>query len=181
MTRNRRWDQRVDVLLSNEGRNIGLESTSAETKNDNTKDEGTNGLSAGQDGGDGRNNKQDMADDGEGNSNEDGIEATKVLIGNNGTCVKSDSCFSAGIRKQRLTENGGCVGPERVESIDTKRSTLAHSKRTWLTIRTRVLASGLRNAIDDRQVLLNVIRVCRALAFSKTTMNCRNIHNTWHP
>tara|TARA_R110002003_G_scaffold58_17_gene5223 strand:+ start:1685 stop:1852 length:168 start_codon:yes stop_codon:yes gene_type:complete len=51
-----------------------------------------------------------VTDDREGDGDKDGVEAAKVLIGDDGS-------------------NDGCgVGPERVESTDTEGSTLAHTE-----------------------------------------------------
>jgi hypothetical protein len=97
------------VLLSDQGRDISLESTSAETKCDNTKHERYNGLAAGQNDWNGRDDEQDVTDNRERDGDEDSVETTKIFIGDDGT------------------DNGRRVCPERVELADTKRSTLAHA------------------------------------------------------
>ena len=104
------------VLFSDQGRDIGLESSGTETEGDNTKDERTDGIAAGKDSGNGGDDEQDVTQDGEGDGDEDGVEATKVLVGDNGT------------------DDGCAVCPERVELTDTEGCTLSHAQRAWLTL-----------------------------------------------
>jgi len=82
-----------------------------------------------------------MADDGESNGDEDGVVASQVLVCNDST------------------NDWGGVAPERVESVDTERSTLTHSQSSRLTIGPRVLSSRLNNAVDLRKFPLNVVGV----------------------
>lgn len=90
------------VLLCNQGRNVGLESSSAKTKSNDTEDEWTDGISARQDGWNGRNDEQNVTHDCEGNGYKDGVKATEVFVRDNGT------------------DNGGREGPEGVELTDAK-------------------------------------------------------------
>lgn len=82
-----------------------------------------------------------MTDDGKGDSDEDGVKATEVLVRDDGT------------------DDGGRVGPERVEGTNTKRGTLSHAQTTGLALGTRVLSSALDYTINNGQVLLDEVGV----------------------
>jgi hypothetical protein len=94
------------VLLSDQGRDVGFERSCTETKSDDTEDERTNGIAAGEHSGNGGDDEQDMTQDREGDGDEDGVETAKVFVGNDGT------------------DDGCAVRPERVELSDTERGTL---------------------------------------------------------
>lgn len=130
------------VLLGNQRRDVGLESAGSKPKNDDTQDERSDSISASEHVGDSRDNKQNVTDDGEGDGDEDGVKATEVLIGDNGT------------------DDGSGVGPERVEGTNTERGTLSHTETSRLPLRTGVFASGLNYTVDNRQFLLNKVGVC---------------------
>jgi hypothetical protein len=138
---------RLAVLLSDQRRDISLESTGSETQGNDTEDERRDSVAAREDCRNGRDNEQDMAKDAEGNGDEDGVEAAEILI-------SDDS-----------TNDGSCIGPEGVELADTERSSLTHAQGTWLTFisRTGGSASGLQNTIDDREVLLDEVCVYQTL------------------
>lgn len=112
------------VLLSDQGRDVRLESASAETKSDDTQDEGGNSLASVEHDWQSGDDKQDVADDGEANGEENGVEASEVLIGNDGT------------------HDGSGVGPESIEGADTSGSLLAHTQSTGLTLGARVGTSA---------------------------------------
>ena len=86
-----------------------------------------------------------MTDDGESDGDEDSVEATEVLVGDNST------------------DDGCCVGPERVEGTNTERGTLAHTEGAGLTLRARVFTSSLDYAVNDGQLLLDEVGVCSQL------------------
>jgi hypothetical protein len=62
------------VLLSDQGRDVGFERSGAETESDDTEDERTNGIAAGEHSGNGGDDEQDMTQDREGDGDEDGVE-----------------------------------------------------------------------------------------------------------
>ena len=100
-------DERVDV---------GFETTSTETNNDDSNDHGTESTVALDNTGNGRDNKNDMTDDVDNQSVADGPVTTPVLIGDVGS------------------EQGHQVLPELVECGDTGRGSLTHSEGTRLLI-----------------------------------------------
>jgi hypothetical protein len=72
-------------LLCDEGGDVGLEATGAETHDDDGDDktaEGTVGMV--DDSGNGGNNEEDMADEGYGGRDTDGLEATPSCVGHVG-------------------------------------------------------------------------------------------------
>lgn len=87
-----------------------------------------------------------MTQDREGDGDEDGVETSEVFVGDNGT------------------DDGCAVCPERVELTDTEGCTLPHAQRAWLTLWPRILASGLWNTVNHRQVLLNEVGVFKAIS-----------------
>lgn len=80
------------VLFGNQRRDVRLESTSSETENNDTKNEWSNGLSAIKNRWEGRNDQQNVTDNGECNGNKDGVETSEIFIGNNGTNDGSSVC-----------------------------------------------------------------------------------------
>ena len=73
-----------------------------------------------------------MAENREGDGDENGVETTKVLISNDGTDDRR------GIR------------PEGIELADTERGPLSHAKCTGLTIGPWITTGRLHDTVDDR-------------------------------
>lgn len=103
-------------LFDDERIDVGLETTSTETNNDDSNNHGTQGTVACDDTGDSRNDEDDMADDVDSQSVADGLVTTPVLI------------------SKVSSKKGHQVLPELVESGDTGRGSLAHSEGTRLLV-----------------------------------------------
>lgn len=82
-----------------------------------------------------------MTDKRKGNGEEDSVESSEVLVGNDGA------------------DDGCGVGPEGVELGDTEGGALSHAESTRLTVRSRVATGALHDAIDYRKLLLDKVRV----------------------
>lgn len=83
-----------------------------------------------------------MPKDGECNGDENGVEATKVFVGDDGT------------------DDGSSVGPEGVELADAEGSALTHAQGAGLAVRAGITTGGLLDAVDDGEVLLDEVGVC---------------------
>lgn len=104
-----------------------------------------------------------MAENRKGNGDEDGVETTQVLIGDDGT------------------ENGRGVTPEGVEGRDTEGSTLTHTQSSGLTLEAGVPTSGLTWG----EWALDVVGVCRWTVSDRVPHDPvhvgRNVHRTEQP
>lgn len=100
-------------LLNNEWRNVWLETTGSETHDNDAEDENTHGgIWLGDDWWDGRDNQNNVTDNGDGDRDTDGLVATPVLI--------SHVCG----------EEWNGVNPERVEGVDGGSDSWSLSKST---------------------------------------------------
>lgn len=104
-------------LLDNEWRNVWLETTGSETHNDDTEDEGTHGsIWLGDNWWDGRDDQDDVTNNGDADRDTNGLVTTPVLISHIG----------------REEWNG--VNPERVEGVDGGSDSWSLSKSTGDTL-----------------------------------------------
>jgi hypothetical protein len=105
-------------LLSNQGRDVGLEHARSQTHDDDAEDEDAEGrVWLVEDGGGSRSSEDHMADFGDDDSDENGVEAAEIRVGNPGT------------------EEGRHVYPERVERGQREGDLLAHAQGAGLRVR----------------------------------------------
>lgn len=105
-------------LLGNEGSNVGLESSSSETHDDETENEDTeSSVGVLEDRGGGGSDKDNVTDFSNKDRVENSLETTKVGVGN------------------PCTEKGADVDPEGVEGSQAEGNLLAHAQGTGLGLR----------------------------------------------
>jgi hypothetical protein len=113
------------VLIGNQRRNIGLDTTSSETDDDDGNNVTSKTSAVIQSGRDRCAGKDDETEDVDAAEDDDGVVLSKVLIGNNGT------------------ENGSNVAPELEEGGETSGSLVTHTERTT----TFLTAARTRNVV----------------------------------
>jgi len=100
------------VLIGNQGRNVGLDTSSSETDDDNGNNVTSETGAVIQSGRNGCAGEDDKTEDVDAAEDDDGVVLSKVLIGNDGT------------------ENGSNVAPELEEGGETSGSLVTHTERT---------------------------------------------------
>ena len=100
------------VLVGNQGSNVGLDTTSSKTNDNDGNDETTESSAVVESSRDRCAGKDDKTDDVDTAEDDNGVVLSKVLIGNDGT------------------ENGSDVAPELEEGGETSGSLVAHTERT---------------------------------------------------
>jgi len=68
------------ILLRDQGRDVGLESTGSKPKANDTNDEGSNSMAASKDGRQGGDDENDVTENGDENGNEDGVVTAEILV-----------------------------------------------------------------------------------------------------
>jgi hypothetical protein len=100
------------VLVGNQGRDVGLDTTSSETDNDDSDDEASETRIVVESRRDGRAGKDEETDDVDTAEDDNGVVLSEILVGNDGT------------------ENGSNVAPELEEGGETSGSLVTHTERT---------------------------------------------------
>lgn len=99
-------------MIGNQGRNVGLDTSSSETDDDNSNNVTSETSAVIQSGRNGCAGEDDKTEDVDAAEDDDGVVLSKVLIGNDGT------------------ENGSNVAPELEEGGEASGSLVTHTERT---------------------------------------------------